>query len=305
MKSSWLRAAALASCVLLVANTRGHLAATAYQASRRDYQVRTLLPSGPALEAMSLGHRAALADFLWGGLMVDFGDAAAHKLPYDARPRIEAIQTLDPSFAPLYEFMDTFLVLGRSSLDHPIYVDDARAFFERGITLRPRDAKIWLAYGRFLAYGAPGAFKDDVPKVQAWKIEGARAIQHAVELGSDSRHSLGAAGILRRFGQEDANVHALERQLAVVDDADLRASIEVSLEKARAAANFASADADAADYIPELHDKLRTIGWVKSVDRAMAWGPFVDAAACAGDKGLKAVDCATTWADRLQRWRAY
>ena len=298
------RYAALSACVIAVVLCRQPLADRAHTAARKDRLVRDVLPSPEALSAMSLGHKSALADVLWAGLIVDFGEAAGMRLSHDPRPRIAAIQELDPGFKPLYEFMDTFLVLGSVRAEKLEFVQSARDFFERGIQQRPYDAHIWLHYGQFMAYAAPGVFVDDVPRVTQWKTEGAHAIQHAVELGADAKHSFGAAGILRFFGQESAALASLERQLAIVDDPDQRAQLEQAVERARGAVSVAQSDALAADYIPALHEHLRRLGWIKGVDRAMAWGPFPSAAKCEGDLGLRAPECATTWADRLARWRA-
>ena len=293
----------LGASISAVCMFRAPMAERARAAARHDRTIRDVLPSPTALTALSMGHKSAMADMLWAGLIIDFGEAAGKRLTHDPRPRIHAIQTLAPDYKPLYEFMDTFLVLGSVRQEKLEYVQSARVFFEAGLAKRPYDAHIWLHYGQFLAYAAPGVFVEDVPRVTQWKTEGARAIQHAVELGADAKHSFGAAGILRFFGQETAALTSLERQLAIVDDPDQREQLEQAIERARGAAHAAQADAIAADYIPALHEHLRGLGWIKGVDRAMALGPFPVAAQCEGEHGLRAVECATTWADRLRRWR--
>ena len=86
--SQLYRVAALCTCTLVVAMWRQPLADRAQAAARKDRVIRDVLPSPEALSALSLGHKSAMADVLWAGLIIDFGEASGLRLNHDPRPRI-------------------------------------------------------------------------------------------------------------------------------------------------------------------------------------------------------------------------
>ncbi|HQY65599.1 MAG: hypothetical protein IPF92_00640 [Myxococcales bacterium] len=191
-----------------------------------------LLPPPRELKAMSLGYRSALCDILWAKLLVEYGRHWSEKrtLEHEDLVRfLEGIIALDDDFPPIYKYVDTLLVYRPPKGD----IKDARAaraYLERGARSHPRDPAIWLHYGEFVSYLAPGWLESEVERDE-WRRDGALAIVRAVELGAKADRSLGAATLLSRTGEREAARRALERAYAVAEDDEARSDIQRQLER--------------------------------------------------------------------------
>ena len=223
---------ALAAGVAGVVALRPALAAEAHAAHVEDDVV--LLPAPRETKFLSLGHTAAAVDYLWGKTLVEYGIHVLEKRAFDVERYLDTILELEPTYAPLFAYVDTLLVY-RPPIGTEEDARKTRAYFERGIQARPHDHKIWLQYGQFMAF-LSGTFVKDPKESDAWRKDGAIALTRAVELGADSDSSLSASTLLSKYGQRDAAVKHLRRSYELTDDPDTRQQILAKLEKLEDAA---------------------------------------------------------------------
>jgi hypothetical protein len=290
---------ALVAAALLFAGAAGAqllrpaLARTAYDVKERDDVYA--FPPPAHLRAMTLGYRAAATDLLWAKLLVEYGTHwREHRAFPDVSRYLDAILALEPSFSPLYKYVDTLLVYRP-----PVGTEEdarlARKYLERGALVeRPTDWRVWLDYGQFIAFIGPSFLTDDVEK-DAWKRDGAAAIARAVDLGADPDRSMAAAALYNRYGQADAAKKALEHYLAVAPDDATRDEIRKRLDLLDDQEEAERIQKDVA-YVNGVRARypFLTIGEVLLVL------PDVDAPRCAGPDAL-ALDrrCARDWGPRL------
>jgi hypothetical protein len=218
----------MAICALCIALIQPVLAAHAHEVRQRDDV--SLLPPPAALHAMTLGYRAAITDLFWAKLAVEYGAHWQEKRAFPNATRyIDCIVALEPDFAPLYRFVDTFLIFTPTGGT----ADNARkaaAYLERGTRERPGDASVWLQYGQFLAFVAP-SFLEDTSDIENYRAQGAAAMARAVDLGADAQHALAASAILSKAGEAKATIAFLQRAYAMADDPDTRQRIRIKLEE--------------------------------------------------------------------------
>ena len=204
MKGDLVAIAALCSGIACVAALRPALAADVHAVRVSEDVV--LLPAPRETRLLTLGHRAAAVDVLWGKTLVEYGMHATEKRAFDVERYLDTILELEPDYAPLFGYLDTLLVYRP-----PIGTDEdarkTRAYFQRGLAARPYDQKVWLHYGQFMAFLSPSFLKDQA-EIDAWKKEGALALTRAVELGADSDNTLSAAALLGKYGENDAAISA-------------------------------------------------------------------------------------------------
>jgi len=251
-----------------------------------------LFPPPDELKVATLGYRAAFVDMLWVTLRVQYGMHFVEKRPFpDVTHYFDAILGLEPDFAPAYRYVDTMLCYhepGGTAED----ARRVRAYYERGIAARPTDHEVWLHYGQFLAFmGATYLTSND--EIERWRIDGAAALERAVELGDDPSRSMSAATLLSQRGKRDAAVRALERAYALTDDAATRKIIVHQLGELKAADVSAKAAEDAS-FIQ------RVWGRWPFLDRGafLLLGPAPDPLSCAGSRGADP-KCATDWEPAL------
>ncbi len=260
------------------------------------------LPPPDQMLVLSLGYRAALADFIYGHVLVSYG------LHFEQRRRfehvgkyLETIIELDPKFAQVYLYSDTLVTLQPLPPRDEDY-DVARALLLRGTQELPSDQRVWLTAGQFIGYLAPPRFSDPERK-ERWRREGARLLSQACELASDNRavpyHCLAAATTLNRSGQREALIQMLTRTLAVNDDPRIRQTALATLQQW-----VGEQEQEQARLRLEAFDAARTehLSFL-TVEQALTWGSPWRFAACAGaSTALDGDDdedghCATSWAD--------
>jgi hypothetical protein len=270
-----------------VALTQPRLARIAHTAGDREDVYA--LPPAEQLRAATLGWDAAAVDLLWTTLLVQYGSHwQDHREFTDGVRYADDILAIEPTFEPLYLIADTLLVyrpLQGTARD----ARDARAILERGTRERPSDARLWLAYGDFLAYLAP-SFLTDPQEQRAWRKEGAEAMVHAVELGADANSALAAVGVMGNVGEKQAALRFLERAYAMTEHPSM-ASIHENIGR-RLADLVGQMQED------EVGALMRVIGdrWQREMpsvnrDDYLLLGPVVDTARCAGLAGADDPAC--------------
>ncbi len=213
-----------------VAALQPQLAHAAHVAGERE-DVYALPPPGQ-LHAATLGWDAAVVDALWAKLLVQYGEHWVEKRDFEDVPRYaDAILEIEPSYKPLYKIISSMLVY-RPMQGNERDARAARVYLQKGLKEYPDDAKLWLDYGMFTAFSG-SAFLSDEKDRQAWREEGARAMQHAVELGADPERAMTAASIFSKAGQLEGALHTLEQAYAFTDHPAMGEEHEVIARKIR------------------------------------------------------------------------
>ncbi|MDC0676367.1 hypothetical protein [Sorangium atrum] len=254
-----------------------------------------VLPPTDEVVALSLGYRSALADLLWSHVLVSQGMHTMERRRFENLTLLlDAINALDPTFRDPYLFADALITFQTSETPHREVVK-AREIMERGVQNRPLDGEIWLALGQFVGFIAPAAYLTDPQEKAQWRLDGARMLARAAELGGGdaniSWQALGGAGILGRAGEREAQIRFLQRTLAVTDDEELKQKIRAQLDKLLDAR-------DAEKYRRRL-DGFRDL-WRRDLPfvsntAILVLGPPRDPAYCAGGAHADEPRCATTW----------
>ena len=194
-----------------------------------------VLPPPEQVVTLSLGYRSALTDVLWAHVLVSQGLHTQDKRRFENLSLfLDSINELEPTFREPYLLADALFTFQgfTPTLEE---VRKARAVMERGTRALPLDGEIWLALGQFVAFIAPGSYLTDEAEKQEWRVAGAQMLTRAAELGGENANitwqTLGAAGILHRAGQRDAEIRLRLRALAVTDDPELQDRLRHELGK--------------------------------------------------------------------------
>jgi hypothetical protein len=271
-----------------VALTQPRLARIAHTAGDREDAYA--LPPAEQLRAATLGWDAAAVDLLWTTLLVQYGTHWQERRDFtDGVRYAEDILAIEPTFEPLYRIIDTLLVY-RPLQGTVRDARDARAILERGTRERPTDARLWLAYGDFLAYLAP-SFVTDPEEQRAWRKDGAAAMVHAVELGADAKSAVSAAGVMGDVGEKQAALRFLERAYAMTEHPSM-AAIHEGIGQRLVALLGQMEDDQAGALMRVLGDRWQREMPAVTLDDYLLVGPVVDTARCAGLAGADDPACA-------------
>ncbi len=261
-----------------VARTQPRLAATVHAVKERDDVYP--LPPPAQLHAATLGWDAAAVDLLWADLLVAYGEHWSERRDFADVPKyVDAILELEPTYAPVYRLVDTMLAY-RPLQGTRDDVRRARGYLERGTRERPYDAALWMQYGQFVAFIAPGFLADDAERA-AWRRDGAKAIARAVDLGADADRALAAANMLTRAGERQAAISFLERAYAFTEDSSMQEVhdlIGLQLAGLEATARLEAADAVSRAIDARWQAELPFL----TRDHYLLLGPSVDVLRCAG-----------------------
>ena len=275
-----------------VASMQPALAARVHDVKERDDVYA--LPPPAELELVTLGYKAAAVDQLWAKLLVEYGiHWVEHRSFTSLDNYLDAIQSLEPDYAPLYHFGVTLLIY-RPLQGEKKDPRKARALTEYGTRVRPNDWHVWLVYGQYIAYLGP-SWLPDGPERNQWRHDGAVAIAKAVELGADPDRSIDAAVALSKYGQRDAAIRELQRGYALTDDPDKRAEIAARLEQLEAASERDAVQRD----LDTLEKEWRSTYPFVARGEYLILGPKVDPIACAGPENGRKSECAHDWTTRL------
>jgi hypothetical protein len=298
-KPDWLALGVLCAGLGLLALERAPLAAKYREITReRDAY---LLPPPDQTVVLSLGYRSALADLIFGHVLVATGLHMSEKRLFDlAGQYIETINRLDPKFRDPYRYADAILTLQTVPVPEDLY-RQARDILRRGTRELPYDQALWASAGQFMAYLAPGALRDPTER-EAFRQEGARLLAHACELiGSNENipyHCLTAAALFSEAGNRAASRAFLEKLRVVSDDPEIRRIADAQLAKL----DREEGKLDSRLSTDRFEQLWREdLPFVSHAGMA-AIGPSFDPAACAGRRHLTLADsCATTFRERLAR----
>jgi hypothetical protein len=296
----------VAAIALLVASLTG-LVATQPVLARTTHEVMVrddtfLFPPPAELHAATLGWDAAVVDLLWADLLVVQGTHFAERRDFTDIPKyLDAILELEPTYAPVYKYVTTLLAY-RPMQGTEDDVRKARAYMERGTRERPTDAKVWMEHGEFMAFIAPTFLRDEAEK-QAWRIDGARAMGHAVELGGDPDRALSAATLLTGGGDTQGTLAFLRRAYAMTEGPSTEA-VHAAIGE-RLAALQASAFREMVDASDRAIDERRKRE-LPGVDPGLflLLGPTPDVFGCVGvdgygGPGCVRPECCRSWDDAL------
>ena len=270
------------------------LATSAHKGRQQDDVF--LLPPPTQLRAMTLGYHAAATDLLWAKLILEYGLHWQEKRPFpDSIRYMDAIIAIEPDFPTLYDFLDTILVYPPPPGGTEADARNARRYLERGTLERPYDANVWLHYGQFIAFLAPSFLKDK-EEIELWRLDGARALAHAVELGADAQRSLAASTILGKAGERKATIEHLQRAYALTDDPEMREQFLMKLRVLQA-----DAESEVSISLVDLEWKTR-FGFL-SRSATLLLGPRRGATACAGPSSYQQRGCARDWQEAVDAAR--
>ncbi|HEY5240253.1 MAG TPA: hypothetical protein VIJ22_02260 [Polyangiaceae bacterium] len=278
-------------CTSGVARLQPRLAATTHEIKEAGDVYP--LPPPAQLHAATLGWDAAVVDLLWSNLLVDYGTHWTEHREFVETPRYaDAILELEPTYAPLYRYIDTMLAY-RPLQGTDDDVRKARAYLERGTRERPEDRDLWMEYGQFIAFIAPSFLHDDT-EIARWRADGAAAMGHAVELGGDAERALTAATLLTQAGATEAAIRYLEHAYAFTEHPSM-ASVHDAIGKRLAAlqANGMRQAADAAARV--IDERWQAELPFVSRDEYLMLGPAVEPLRCTGLQGADDPACGRDW----------
>lgn len=256
------------------------------------------LPEGDQLTALSLGYRSALADGIWAYVLVSQGTHASGRRKFEHAARyLDSIASLDPTFAAPYLFADTILTFGNREPN----ADDARAarrLLEKGIAMRPNDARVLYQAGGFLAFF--GRTYLPAEEADEWERIGAKYLIRAAELGGSAdavRDAVAGVNILNRAGERDASIAALERALLITEDEQRRSLIFTKLRALKGEAEVDRAQLSLRRFEAAWRSSLPFVTRQMILAMGLSPSPW----ACSGlvpDGGPK---CARSWREWAER----
>lgn len=246
------------------------------------------LPPPKQLKVMALGYKQSTVDLLWAKLVVEWGLAHHEKRAFpDLTRYIDAILEIEPDFPTVYQFLDTLVVYG-PTLGTADDARTARRYLKRGTEERTYDPEVWLHYGQFCAFLAP-TFLTDKVEIEEFRMEGARAMMRAVELGSDAERALSAATILKKGGGEkQARRDGLRRAYALTDDPETRRNLLFQLSQVE---EMPGGEEDVEIVERELRRRFPNV----SRSMGLLIGPSRNPAACAGPASYDVKRCPRDW----------
>lgn len=287
--------------LLVIGQKRAGLAAQLGQLRVKtdDY----LLPDPNTTVVLSLGYRSALADFIFGHVLVSHGLHFQEKRLFEhVGEYLDAINALDPKFRDPYRFADTLITMQPQSPPQAFY-RKARAVQERGLKELPYDQELWLTSGQFLAYLAAPWMKDPAESDE-FKRVGAQYLMRACDLiGSNANipyNCITGANLLTQQGDRDAQKRFLERMLVMSDDPEIHDLVLRKLSTLGDKDELAQAKRREQRYQSiAVRDGMVFVSRVE-LD---AVGPKTDTVACAGKDAEGSEACATSWRGLDERLR--
>ncbi len=252
-----------------------------------------LLPPSDQTVIASLGYRSALADLIYGHVLVSYGIHFQEKHNFEfVGSYLDTVNALDPGFRDPYRFADTLLTLQPNPVSERAYYK-ARVILERGLKALPYDTELWSSAGQFMAYIAAPRLSS-ATEAAAWRLEGARKLARACELIGNNEnipyHCINAATLLDEAGEHAAMNEFLRKFLLVNDDPEVRTRAIAALERSSSQTNHA------------LDERLSRfqISWLADLSfvtrsALLVLGPRTEPARCAGLAVPYGVDCASSW----------
>jgi hypothetical protein len=264
-----------------------------YRKAQTEADVYPLPPPDQTYVA-SLGYHSALADLIFGHVLVSYGLHFQEQRSFElVGDYLETIVRLDPKFRDPYRFADTLLTLQPKAPPEDSY-RRARKLQEQGLRELPYDQELWNTSGQFLAYLAPSYLTN--PDEQAeFRRSGAQKLMRACELiGSNDSipyHCITAATLLTEQGDHQARKQFLERLANSTNDPGVQELANNYLRKVVGAIEADRTAAGMARFKAAWRDDLPFV----SIDGILALGPAFEPAACAGLAAPSSQACASSW----------
>lgn len=253
----------------------------------------SLLLSPEHTVVFSLGHREALADYLFSNLLVQYGLSFQERRRFEPTYKyLDTITTLAPTFDRPYLYADALLTMR----PQPAVLEDflaTRRLHERGLEALPFHTELHSVAGQFAAFLAQQHLPEEYKK--DFKLAGARYMARACELASNNAnipyHCIAAARILNRAGQREAMIRMLTTTLTVNDDPEIRRLALGYLEHAVSERERERQ----ARRVSELEREWKTK--LPHASRVMMslLGPGPDVWRCSGVEAAGSPGCETTW----------
>ena len=260
-----------------------------------------VLPPPDQVVALSLGYRSALVDLLWAHVLVSQGLHTFERRRFENLSLfVDSINELEPTFREPYLLADALYTFQGFEPSHA-EVLKAREVMERGSRELPSDGQLWLSLGQFVAFIGPGTYLTDENEAQQWRIDGARILARAAELGGENANitwqTLGATGIFHRAGERDAEIRLRLRALAVTDDPELQERLRRELGKLLS---------EEQKEISIGLDRQLVDLWQRDLPfiprgTMLVLGPPVEPARCAGPGHERDPACAFSWKSWAER----
>jgi hypothetical protein len=253
-----------------------------------------LLPDVEQTYLSSLGYRSALADLIFGHVLVSYGLHFQEKRNFEhVGEYLDVINRLDPLFRDPYRYADTLLTLQPQESPSASF-RKARQILERGMKALPNDQELWATSGQFMAYLAPARLPDPAEQAE-FRAAGTKALMRACDLiGSNEAipyHCITAANLLNKSGDRETATRFLERVMSVNDDPKIQELAMGYLRRVMGESVQTQVSARQERFRQAWHSDKPFVPRVE-ID---ALGPDFDVAACAG-AGRAARGCATSWA---------
>ncbi len=294
-KSAPLTLLFVAACVTGIAAMQTKLAVQVAHVKLRDDVYA--LPPPEAIVPLSLGYRHAGADVVWVKLLLEYGTHwSKHMYFREGALFGEDILALDPKHRPFYKYIDTILIYQPTDMNKSTGGEDdcraARHFLERGTREFPYDGDMWLHYGQFTAFMGP-SFLKDAAEGDRWRVDGAKAIGRAMELGVAVDRTMAAPSVLSRAGETRAAVSHLQHAYALTEDPAERERIRAKLETLQESVVIE----EASRILKRVDTSWRRLMPFATRGSYLLMSPNPAAAACAGRDRASDLDCLKSWSE--------
>lgn len=286
----WLPLLSVVVGGLLVSSVRAGLA-EGYHKHKIAEKESLLLPT-EYTGLISLGHREALADYLYGMALVDYGLSFSEKRAFTSIYRtLDTITSLAPTYAQPYIFSETLLTLQAKPPPEQNY-RDTLALHDKGLKALPYYTELWFTAGQYAAYIASTRLPKEKKRM---RLRGARLLARACELAGNDRnmprHCLNAASMLNKAGHRSAVIRMLTRTLAVNDDPQTRSyalgllrKLTGERERERQLERLTALEAEWKSSAPFVSRTMISL-----------LGPSPNAWACAGPSAALQPACVSSW----------
>jgi tetratricopeptide (TPR) repeat protein len=191
------------------------------------------LPPPAYVKALSLGYRDVVASILWASTLYQYGEHVGQNRRFQYSTQyLRTILELDPGFRPAYRFASAIVTMQAVAPSRD-ELEITKQLLEQGTRELPSDADVWGAYASFMLFEG-SQFLDEETKA-SWRVQGAPAATHAVELGY-FMDSLAISGsiFLERAGDRELAIAQLERAYAVAPTEETRDKIAARLRRLQA-----------------------------------------------------------------------
>lgn len=208
----------------------GRAACVPARIAQGDQEQLSPLPPAEYLDLLTVGYRAAAADYLFARTLVAAGRSLLeHRNLPELSSYLGASAHLEPYFRDVYWYGDSLLT--QNTVAPPLEnFWAARSLLEDGLKRFPADGPLWLSAAQFMLYLAPQRL-ENAEQISAWKLRGAEVMQRACELLIDDppHGCIASTKAVVAAGETDAAIRGLTRLLSLTSDTDLRAKLEARL----------------------------------------------------------------------------